>query len=444
MSVFAPFHEIRRLNRQPHWIELFEDVANRKLGIRAAWKTFEVLRGTLLGDCMVGGLALVSYLRTSLPSSAGQKHTTSRIAAVWAYENERREIERVAELLKPGNISVDPVSLSPLGVVSTASFRSAKNGGITLKGIKRVLRIIRRMSKREHFLVICQSASVLGSYARFRRDMELSPPDAILVASGSHPVVQSLVAAAKSCSIPSIYCTHATVAPRGRAIVPQADLVLLDGPAALDACAEVGPIAFQVVYKGLPGGNVPLNLNALRDPNFAVGIFISAPVDQSGLRAAVLWIKKQLQPKHILIRPHPVAMLSPDLTPLVRDVPEVTVMTGATLDHCIEQCSLVFSGNSNVHLDVLKAGVPTAFMPRLDTTVADYYGFVAGRIVPGFDTEAQINIQAIIDFYSGTWPERFRKFDVAYLEAPEVAAQRVCEGVSNFLQSSSLRESATA
>jgi hypothetical protein len=82
--------------------------------------------------------------------------------------------------------------------------------------------------------------------------------------------------------------------------------------------------------------------------------------------------------------------------------------------------------NSNVHLPVLKLGIPTLAFHGLGIypeSRRDQYGFVASRvIVPPVTSLSAVHTDALVEFFSTGWRTRFERFDAAYLQSPDAVA----------------------
>jgi hypothetical protein len=82
---------------------------------------------------------------------------------------------------------------------------------------------------------------------------------------------------------------------------------------------------------------------------------------------------------------------------------------------------VVADENSNVHLPVLKLGIPTVAVRGLGLyppSRSDLYGFVAARIVfPAVVSIREVEPDALETFFSGCWPARFAQYDASYLRS---------------------------
>ena len=102
---------------------------------------------------------------------------------------------------------------------------------------------------------------------------------------------------------------------------------------------------------------------------------------------------------------------------------------GAALPDVASRCDWVIADeNSNVHLPVLKLGIPTIAVKRLGLypeSRSDMYGFAAaGILFPPVDAVRDVGLDALRSFFADGWVDRFRTFDASYLRSPaEVGAE---------------------
>jgi hypothetical protein len=290
------------------------------------------------------------------------------------------------------------------------------------RNVRRILRLISRLERRYHFVSICRATSVFGFYARIHVEMRTTRPAVVVTASNANPEAVALVAAARKYSVISLFSAHASFPPNWVAL-PFADLVILHGPASLSG--NQLPAHSKVVFKGLPGASKHLALEPLHGNQLVVGIFLSAPIDLAGVQATVEALPKVLPVQRIVVRPHPTVMLSPDLNWIRSSSARIELSTNVPLEKSIDGCNLDNSGNSSVHLEVLKQGVPTIHIAGLDQVDDDYLGFVDRKVVFKLDRLEDLNLDSLAAFYSEGWTERFRLFDPSYLEDPGLFNSRL-------------------
>ena len=119
-----------------------------------------------------------------------------------------------------------------------------------------------------------------------------------------------------------------------------------------------------------------------------------------------------------------------------RDLRELAakISGGALLVDVARQCDWVIADeNSNVHLAVLKLGIPTIAVRNLGPypkSRSDLHGFVAnGIIFPPVASIREVQADALAAFFSGGWPARFGRYDAAYLRPQTMIAGEVRDAI---------------
>lgn len=357
---------------------------------------------------MIALYVLGAYMRVRVP-----RNIEGSLLSVSLYPNEVREVSAIEELLpafRPERIDLDARALA-----SIQSVRAVLGALRDVHGVRRFFRIIGRLERRHHFVTVCRTGAVIGFYARYLRELAHRRPACVIVTSVASPEAVALVAAARRRALRTLFSAHATLPP-GMGLIPQTDIALLDGPASLEG--NTLPHYCRPIFRGIRGETRPMRLLPLESGRIRLGIFLTSPLDQEGLQRTIESALKVLPIGEILIRPHPTLMLSPDLSELATRYPEVSVPSGLTLAESIARCDLVIASNSNVHLEVVRAGVPSVYVRELDFLDDDYCGFVARGIVPRVSPE-KLSLREIREFFGDGWIARFRQFDPAYLEDPE-------------------------
>jgi hypothetical protein len=91
-----------------------------------------------------------------------------------------------------------------------------------------------------------------------------------------------------------------------------------------------------------------------------------------------------------------------------------------------------------VHLPVLKLGIPTIAIRNLGlypASRADLYGFVANGIVfPPVTSVRDVKADALLAFFSESWPGRFAQFDASYLRPRTAIASEVRRAVWGLIE----------
>lgn len=428
VNLLRPLKSIQHSFASRECLELFEEIASRNWLIRFSFNLHRKSQNTFAGRLLILAYGLATYLRIRVP-----QNYDNEFLAAWAYENERLEIERVIGCLESTKLTY--ISLKHSNLLSLEAVLHLFGVIFRIRRLKQLLRIIKIATKRNHFLPLCQGAALVAYHIRLSHELSVKRPKATLVATLSHPVALALISSSQANRVPSIFSSHASSASGGRAIRPWSDLAILDGEASLDACRLVGEVRSRVVFKGIKSPFRRMKPDLILKEPLQVGVFLSAPINLAAVKAAVIAIRRQLPSSQILIRPHPVLFLTPDLTDTFVNLPGVDVVRNSSLVECLERVKLVFSGNSNVHLEVLRAGIPSVFVSTLDTTQPDYYGFVAAGIVMDWKPDSELDLHRMVDFFTADWEQKFKRFDASYLEEPNFAQIQIRSAIEQLLLS---------
>jgi hypothetical protein len=423
-------------------ILLFDTMASRSRVIRMArWATHGPLRGTWPAAGVVGAYGFVSALISGAVPPARQ-------GGIWSlalYENERRQVDYVSACFGRRHFARARLSLRSL---TSASFRRIFGLALAGGGL-RFLRAVRRICRRHRFHVACRMSSALAGALVAKAALPRTGVRAVLVASDYNAEAVGLSWAARELGLPTVFVAHSHT----HALSPPLDfsLAILDGEAALEAYRAKGPVKAAVVFKGIEGDTRPLRADGLARTNPVIGFFLPKEPVWPLVATLLADAKSGFAPARLLVRWHPNAMKEPQLS----DVPGVDTdlveacPRGSSVAEDARRCDWVIADeNSNVHLAVLKAGVPT--VPIVGLAVfpeerPDYYGFVAGGIVP----PARLSLrdfrpESLVPFFAQGWPEQFRRYDAAYASNPEAGEAAVREAVGRAIGETSADPSAPA
>ncbi len=408
----------------PTWLLAFDNLATRSRPIKVAIGCFERVRATFLGDLMFIGFAVLSALRCSLPSTAH-----GAVFALALYPNEKHAARRLATLLSNFPVTIGDVRLS--NVIRNVLRPSAVIALVA--SCFRARRIVRTFQRDGHFLPLCQASKFVACYAVYLDWLRTVKPKAVVISTMTHPECWALVTAAHAVGIRTIFAAHASLPPEGNAVAPCTDLLLLYSEQCLNSCREVGATQRDFCFWGLDGETLPLRFAELEPEKFVLGLFLTAPVNEAGLIEVIRTLIAVNRPKYLLLRPHPIGFLSPSFDHLERDIPGVRLSGNRSLQECLKECDVVLSGNSNVHRDALRAGVPTMYVDGVDMSGYDLWRFVRGGYVPEHRPDLPIESATLRAFYSKEWRLHFRSYDASFDESPLVTQARVRQALTEYL-----------
>lgn len=113
----------------------------------------------------------------------------------------------------------------------------------------------------------------------------------------------------------------------------------------------------------------------------------------------------------VLIRPHP---NSPPLKKELEQFKKVKIVkSDLPLLHFFDRINFVMAGNTNAHLEALKYGHPSVYVPGLDYCPYDNFEFVAKGLLPEVDPQKKaIDFAEIIQFFQKPdWKTLFKTYD---------------------------------
>jgi len=269
--------------------------------------------------------------------------------------------------------------------------------------------------------VACRVASAIAWYARSLAILRRHRPGAVMVSSEANPDEAGFVGAARVLAIPQIYASHAYPTP----FSPPLDFTLsiLEGEAAVRGHRRKGPITGRILQVGLDGESAPMDAGRLERPSPSVGIFPPKAFSWDTLAAIVADCRTHFHARQIVIRWHPSMLEPPRLSEVIPDLAGIIESPReAPLSDVALQCDWVVAAeNSNVHLPVMKLGIPTVVVKGLGLYPddrADLYGFVANGIVfPPIRALRDLEPAAYHTFFEDGWATRFAQYDASYLRS---------------------------
>jgi hypothetical protein len=425
-----------RADRDPARQALFGNLMQARLVVRLSYRLHQRLgQGTWGAALLVSCYGLVSFL-----SIAPSDNRRARVLAVAKHVNARRQIDRVfasigqadCGWLRSGRRALAGTSgLARLAAVASSG-RSA-----------RPLRIVRAIDRRHGFLVSCRAADALAWYTRSKAILGDARPGAVLVSSDSNPEEVGFTAAARALAIPRVFVSHAYPTPFSPAL--DFTLSILEGAAAVDARRRKGPITGEILLAGLEGDSAPMDARRFERADPVIGIFAPKALSWPTLAAIIADCRERFRARQIVIRWHPSRLDPARRIHLLGDLSGIVESSrSAALPDVARQCDWVIADeNSNVHLPVLKLGIPTVAVKSLGLypeSHSDMYGFAASGIVfPPVSSIRQVQAEALIAFFSAGWAERFEQYDASYLRPQTAIGNEVRQAIWGLFENSTSR-----
>jgi hypothetical protein len=392
-----------------------------------------------LGSSRAAALLVSCYGLAAFLAVAPPRNRRARVLALAVHENARHQVSRIIAWI--GASDCDWVRFGKWGRESFLSV-SSKNDSrphlLTRRGMTAAFRITRAIDRRHGFLVACRTAAAMAWYARARAILGVHRPGAVLVSSDSNPEEIGFVAAARALAIPQVFVSHAYPTP----YAPPLDFTLsiLEGAAAVEARRRKGPIRGEVLLAGIDGESAPMDASRFARPSPVIGVFPPKAIAWPTLAGVIDDCRRHFGAGRIVIRWHPSMLEPPRLGGVLDDVAGIVESPrDATLVEAARQCDWVVADeNSNVHLPVLKLGIPTIAIRRLGLyphSRSDLYGFIAAGVVFAATARlSDVEPAALAAFFSDCWEVRFREYDAAYLRPAEVIGGEVRHAIARLIE----------
>lgn len=417
-SPFALFKAVRttvRADSDPSRVLLFDSLARANRTVRVAVGIHAIFGRSWISTMFVGSYGLRTLLTMKTVGAARPNVLTVAIHA-----NASHQVQRVVHWLP--TMTTAAVRFKAVTLFSWSSMSQLIRLVALPRDFVTALRILHRINGRYGFLVSCRVASTLACYSRALVVLQQTGAQAVVVSSDTNPEEVGVAAAARRLDVATVFIAHA----HPNAYTPSLDftLALMEGEAALELRKSRGPVNGTVRLIGIEGPSRELNPLTLRKAAPVVGIFAPKVVSWPSFVEAVMACRR-CGASRILIRWHPsmiggkmLAAMLPDLTDIF-EMPRLGRLTDVA-----RQCDWAVSDeNSNVHLQLLKLGVPTVAFTSLGVHPnghEDAYGFIANGVIPApVSTIDRAVLRRVEEFYGLGWAQRFTRYDTAYLVDPE-------------------------
>lgn len=430
VSLLHVLRIVIRADSDPARQTLFANLMRSHWPVRVVYRLHERLGRGWAAALLVSCYGLAAFLAVAPPRRRG-----ARIVALAVHENARHQVARIVRWIGAADCgwvrSGLGALLRPLGLV--ASVAQIGRGRPAA-----VLRIARRIDRRHGFLVACRGCAAIAWYARGRALLGRRRPGVVLVSSDSNPEEVGFAAAARALGVPQVYVSHAYPTP----YAPPLDFTLsiLEGDAAVEARRRGGAIRGDVLLAGIEGESAPLDASRLTRPNPVIGVFTPKAIAWPMFAALIDDCRRHCRAGRLIIRWHPSMLEAPRLAAVVDDVSGIveSPRTAALVD-VARQCDWVVADeNSNVHLPVLKLGIPTIAIRRLGLypeSRSDLYGFIAAGVVyAARERLRDVDPAALASFFSDEWTTRFREYDASYLRSTEAIGREVGRAVWRLVE----------
>jgi hypothetical protein len=397
--------------------------------VRVAHGLHQRLAGT-----WAAGVLVSSYGLAALLSIAPARNHQARVLAVARHANARRQVARVTSWVGAADCGSVRTGLKTL-------VRLAGLGGLRLllsrQSLVRSFRLVRAFDRRHPFLVSCRAVEAIAWYARTMAMLDRRRPGAVLVSGDSNPEEVGFIGAARVLGIPQVFVSHAYPTP----FSPPLDfsLSILEGEEAVEARRRKGPITGKVLLAGIEGDSAPLDPRRFERESPVIGIFPPKALSWTTLATIIQDCRAHFRARRIVVRWHPSMIETPHLAHHLPDRSDIVEYPGSAPFHEVAgQCDWVIAAdNSNVHLPLLKLGIPTVAVSNLGLypkSRSDLYGFIEhGIVFPPVHSIRDVRPDALAEFFSDCWVTRFKQYDASYLLPHEAIEDEVRRAIRELL-----------
>jgi hypothetical protein len=418
-----------RADSDPARQVLFANLMHARWPVRFANRLHGWVAGTWASVLLVACYGLAALL-----SIAPARNERARVLAVARHANARRQVSRVFSWVGADDCGSVRTGLKTL-------VRLAGIGGLALlfsnRALTRAFRTVRTFDRRYPFLVSCRAIESIAWYARSMTMLTARRPGAVLVSGDSNPEEVGFIGAARVLGIAQVFVAHAYPTP----FSPPLDFTLsiLEGEQAVEARRSKGPMTGEVLLAGIEGESAPLDPRRIERANPVIGIFPPKALSWATLAAIVDDCRAHYHARQIIIRWHPSMLEAPRLAHRVSDRSGIVEYPGSSPFHEVaRQCDWVIAAdNSNVHLPLLKLGIPTVAISQLGLypkNRADLYGFIEhGIVYPPLKSIRDIRVDEFAAFFSDCWVTRFKQYDASYLLPPGAIEGEVRRAIRQLL-----------
>jgi hypothetical protein len=429
ISLLRAVRIVVRADSDPARQVLFATLMQARWPVRVAHDLHSLVAGTWKSALLVGGYGLAALL-----SIAPARNQQARVLAVARHANARRQVARVTSWVGAEDCGSVRTGLKTLA-------RLAGIGGLTMlfapRALRRSIRLVRACDRRYGFLESCRAVEAVAWYARSMTMLASRRPGAVLVSGDSNPEEVGFIAAARVLGIPRVFVAHAYPTP----FSPPLDFTLsiLEGEQAVNARRLKGPITGDVLLAGMEGESARLDPRRIERPNPVIGIFPPKAFSWPALAAIVDDCRAHFHARRIVIRWHPSMLESPRLAHRLADRSGISEYPGSAPFHEVaRQCDWVIAAeNSNVHLPLLKLGIPTVAVTGLGLyprSRSDLYGFIEhGIVFPPVESIRDVRADEFATFFSECWVTRFKEYDASYLLPPGAIENDVRHAIHQLL-----------
>ncbi|WP_289044297.1 hypothetical protein [uncultured Aliiroseovarius sp.] len=260
----------------------------------------------------------------------------------------------------------------------------------------------------------------------FLENLKTVRPCIIGVSNDHSPPTYALLAVGKALGIPQFYVQHAPVTQFFPPL--SVDLAILNdqhSETAYRQAAKRMKVSSNTRVIVQENYTAPLAGSVSFDAPLRICIALSMYPDLKALRELLTALQHGDKQPKITVRPHP--RYGGDLQSLNREPYFSLSNSDEPLDKLIARTDLFIVTNSGISVELLKRGVPTIYHNPLDHQGYDYFGLVAGKILPEYPAKTPFDPINIEELFDHDWRTRVRGYFSGFQSKPEADGREVRE-----------------
>ena len=405
-SLLRACNIVRSTDNSEKRLDVFRSVLQNSRKIRWAYQLYQ------MSPASVQAALVVVYGLKCFLSIAMVKDARFPLLFFGSYPNERHVLDHVRRNLDTIDHGEVTISLR-----NCLRLEALPNLLVYGQAVPRLYVYARKLVARHSFMPACRIFSVLGYYIRYKLVLANTDIRAVFVANQYSPECLGLVAVAHQSGMKVLFTNHANATIENTYVPPiYADLVAVTSRALADIYQRNSPKTLNIVPLPMALPQRAIRVPTAQDRKLVAGIYLTALTDLDRLQFIASELISLRAIETIFIRPHPAAVVTPDLSGIVAGGRPVEVSNVRTLSEDIARTDLAIVGSSTVAVELLRGGRPVFYDDRLDGLIHDYNGYLKGGLVPAYpETFDETLFGDLAGHYLGKdWVEKMRYFDVGY------------------------------
>jgi hypothetical protein len=225
-----------------------------------------------------------------------------------------------------------------------------------------------------------------GIYFESIRILKKQKPSVIIFSNDHLITSRSLIKAAKTLNIKTVYIQHASISK----FFPKLDfgLALLDGKNTYDIYKNIGKIYSKVEFIGMPKFDDYCNLINYSDKLTVIGIAYNEVDDIKIVAELIHELKNHFLDKKLIVRKHPndTRILNTEQLASISNPKEESSF------EFLKKIDLLISCESSIHLEATLLNVVSVYYKLNNNNIYDYYGYIKNDLIEEVEDIKELNL----------------------------------------------------